>query len=1013
MSGKSKKKVPAAPSSPPASPAGEMPAAEDSRSLKSENFATGLNDRWTVPMVCLVLAAITLAVFGQTLRHEFVDYDDNLFVYENPTVTRGLNLKGIGWAFTHVVCANWHPLTIMSHMLDCQLYGLKAGGHHLTNVLLHTASVLLLFLVLRRMTGALWRSALVAAVFAIHPLRVESVAWVAERKDVLSGLFFMLTLWAYARYVRRPFSLAGYLLVVFLFALGLLSKPMVVTLPFVLLLLDYWPLNRFTPPPPAPAVPGNGDSLKNHSVPWRLILEKIPLLALSGAVCVATMVVEKNIITPEPLSLRIDNAVVSYVVYLRQMVCPAGLAVFYPYPQNGLPGWEVTLAVVLLAVISIGAFLRRQKEPYLLIGWLWYLGMLVPAIGLVQSGLRAHADRYTYLPQIGLYFALTWAAGNLCAGWRHHRQVLGGVAAVVITALSVGSFIQTSYWRNSELLWIHTLACTSDNDTAHNNLGNDLLLAGQVDEAIAHFQKALQIKPDYALAHNNLGYALFQKGNVDEAISQYQTALQITPDSAEVHINLGNALFQKGSVDEAISQYQTALQITPDDAKAWYNLGNALLQKGGVDEAISQYQKALQIRPDYAEAHNNLGGALFQKGKVDEAISQYQTALQIKPADAEAYNNLGNVLLQTGKVDEAITQYQKALQIKPDNAKAHYNFGNALVQEGRTDEAFTQYQKALQIKPDYAEAHNNLGYVLLQKGSVDEAIAHCQKALQIKPDYAEAHNNLGNALLQKGSVDEAFTQYQKALQIKPDYAEAHNNLGYVLLQKGKMNEAIIHFQKALQIKPDYAEAHYNFGNALLQKGSVDEAIIHFQKALQIKPDNAKAHINLGSALLQKGKVDEAIIHFQKALQIKPDNAKAHIKLGSALLQKGKVDEAIIHFQKALQIKPDSPDVLNNLAWLLATCPDSHVRDGVQAVKYAGRACELTHYGVPPLVGTLAAAYAEAGRYDDAIAAGQKACALATAAGERELLEKNQQLLALYRAHQPYHEAVGKVVPAAP
>jgi superkiller protein 3 len=308
---------------------------------------------------------------------------------------------------------------------------------------------------------------------------------------------------------------------------------------------------------------------------------------------------------------------------------------------------------------------------------------------------------------------------------------------------------------------------------------------------------------------------------------------------------------------------------------------------------------------------------------------------------------------------------------------------------------------------------DNLGNLLLKKGRVDEAITHYQKALQINPAYATAHNNLGNLLIQLGRLDEAIAQLQKALQIKPNYAEAHNNLGNALLQNGQVDEAIVHYQKALQIKPDFAEAHYNLGMVLLQKGKVDEAMVHLQKALQIKPDDAKAHYSFGNALLKMGEVDEAMVHLQKALQIKPDNARAHYDLGNALSQKGRVDEAITHYQKALQIKPDSPGVMNNLAWLLATCPDAHLRDGVQAVKYAGRACELTHYGVAPLVGTLAAAYAEAGRYDDAIAAGEKACVLATAAGEPDLLEKNRKLLALYRAHQPYHEAAGKSVPAAP
>jgi tetratricopeptide (TPR) repeat protein len=666
-------KVTAVPSNAPASPAGEMPGVAGSLGLESESRPAGLNDRWTVLTVCIFLAAMTWLVFGQTLRHEFVSFDDNLYVCENPAVTHGLNLKGVGWAFTHTVVANWHPLTMMTHMLDCRLYGLNAGGHHLTNVLLHTASVILLFLVLRRMTGALWRSALVAAVFAIHPLRVESVAWVAERKDVLSGLFFMLTLWAYVRYVGKskahsPKSKVFYGLVLLFFVLGLMSKPMVVTLPFVLLLLDYWPLNRFTPPP-VPAVTGKGDSLKNHFLPWRLILEKIPLLALSGAACVATMMIQKDIIAPVPLALRIGNAAVSYVVYLRQMFCPAGLAVLYPYPQNSLPGWKIALAVVLLAAISAGVFLRRQRQPYLLMGWLWYLGMLIPVIGLVQVGGQAHADRYTYLPQIGLYLALIWAVGSLGAGWRHRRVVLGGLSTVILVALIFCARTQTSYWRNSEVLWTHTLACTSDNYIAHYNLGDALVKMGRRDEAIAQYQKTLQITPNYAEAHDNLGSVLLQKGRVDEAIAHYQTALRITPENATAHNNLGNALRQKGRVDEAIAQCQVALQINPDYADAHDNLGNALFQKRRVAEAITHYQKALQINPDYAEAHNNLAWVLATAPQVslrngDEAVKLAERANQLTGGKTPIIlHTLAAAYAEAGRFGDAIRSVQKAIEL--------------------------------------------------------------------------------------------------------------------------------------------------------------------------------------------------------------------------------------------------------------------------------------------------------------------------------------------------------------
>jgi tetratricopeptide (TPR) repeat protein len=562
----------------------------------------------------------------------------------------------------------------------------------------------------------------VAAVFAIHPLHVESVAWVAERKDVLSGLFFLLTVWAYARYVEKQSRVEGrassagggslaldprrwtldYCLVLLFFALGLMSKPMVVTLPFVLLLLDYWPLNRlsgFTP-----------------KVLFRLVAEKIPLLALSGAACVATMVAQKEIIMPEPVALRIGNAVVSYVIYLRQMVWPTGLAVLYPYPR-ALPGWEIALTAGLLAAISAGVFLGRQRRPYLLMGWLWYLGMLVPAIGLVQSGLRAHADRYTYQPQIGLYFALTWWVADLSVGWRHRREVLGAGCLIILAALIFSACTQTMYWRNSESLWTHTLACTSDNDVAHNDLGYALFQKGRMDEAILHFQTALRIKPDYALACYNLGNALLQKGRRDEAMIRFQEALQIKPDYAEAHDNLGNLLLQNGRVDEAMVHYQKALQIKPDSAEAHNNLGNALFQKGRVDEAIAQCLAALQIKPDYADAHDNLGNLLLQKGNADEAIAQFKQALEIKPGFPEALNNLAWVLATSSQGllrngGQAVELAERANRLTGgDNPVILHTLAAAYAEAGRFGDALRSDQKAVALaraagQPDLVEQIN-------------------------------------------------------------------------------------------------------------------------------------------------------------------------------------------------------------------------------------------------------------------------------------------------------------------
>jgi tetratricopeptide (TPR) repeat protein len=554
------------------------------------------SERWPVAGLCLLLAAMTFGVFGQTLHHQFVNFDDDVYVYDNPMVAPGLTHKGLVWAFTSVYAANWHPLTWLSHMLDCQLYGLRPGGHHLTNVLLHAATVIALFLVLRQMTGALWRSAFVAAVFAIHPLRVESVAWVAERKDVLSGLFFMLTIGAYVRYARRPWSWWRYGLVVLLFAMGLMCKPMLVTLPLVLLLLDYWPLQRM-------------ETGKFSG----LVVEKLPLLALSAAACVATVLAQQESIQSLKsfsLPLRLGNALVAYMVYLGQMVYPAGLAAFYPYPHNGLPPWEVALAATLLIALSAFVFWRRRREPWLLMGWLWYLVMLLPVVGLIQAGRQAHADRYTYLPQIGICMGVTW----MVAQWRVNRAALGTLMAGTLGVLMFCAWKQTAYWQDSEALWRHTLACTTDND----------------------------------MAHNNLGIVFYQKGQLDDAITQYQTAAEITPDYESAHFNLAKALFQKGRVQESIAQFQASLQINPDDMQVMDGLAwllatsrQASLRDG--DKAVQLATKANELaggkNPIVLRA---LAAAYGETGRFDVAAQTAEKAMAM--AQAAGQQNLAEKL---------------------------------------------------------------------------------------------------------------------------------------------------------------------------------------------------------------------------------------------------------------------------------------------------------------------------------------------------------------------------------
>jgi len=625
-------------------------------------------------IVSVLLAVIVGIAFGRALCNDFVGYDDQSYVVLNPRVTNGFTLAGIQWAFTHVHATNWHPLTMISHMLDCQLYGLQPWGHHLTSMLLHAAAAILLFLALRELTGNLWPSVFVAAVFAVHPLRVESVAWVSERKDVLSGVFFMLILWAYWRYTRGNSARSfWYITVVVLFTLGLMCKPTLVTVPFVLLLLDYWPLGRTQLSP----FLSRGITRETWS---RLVFEKLPLFGLSAASCAITLLAQKQALEASlkpPLVERVGNALVSYAVYLGQMVWPARLAVLYPYPEGNLRIPHVVLALLLLLMISVAFFLWRKKYPFLLVGWLWYLGMLVPMIGIIQVGSQVRADRYAYLPQIGLYLLLAWSAMELFNQWRRSRVILAAAASLIIIALITRSYFQTFYWQDTETLWKHATATTSNNYIASNNLAQFLFQSGRFDEAIAECQKALKIKPDFASAHNNLGAALVenrrggngarrQDGAVDEAIVHYQRALQIDPDFAQAHSNLGTALLLKGQLNEAIVHYQKALEINPNFAEARYSLGNAFLAEGKYGESIANYEAALRIRPDYFEAHYNLGRVLATIGKTDEALKQFNEALRINRNSARLHCTLGSLLGRMGHREEAIAHLAEALRLEPD-----------------------------------------------------------------------------------------------------------------------------------------------------------------------------------------------------------------------------------------------------------------------------------------------------------------------------------------------------------
>jgi tetratricopeptide (TPR) repeat protein len=751
--------------------------------------------------ICLALLVATCSAYAPVRHFDFVNFDDPEMVSANPHVRQGITPAGIAWALTSVEAANWFPATRLSHMLDAQFFGLASGWHHAVNVLLHALAAMVLFVFLDRATRARWPSALVAFLFALHPLHVESVAWVSERKDVLSALFWFLALWAYVRYTERP-SLGRYLAVAAWFVLGLMSKPMVVTLPFVLLLLDFWPLRR--------AMPGKLDAA--------LLREKIPLFALSAVASVATYLVQQRSGAVEalaafPLGLRVENALVSCCTYIAKMLWPSGLAVFYPYPA-AVPLWQAALAAAALAAVTAMALRAWRRAPYLAAGWFWYLGTLLPVIGLVQVGAQARADRYTYVPMIGLAIVLAWGGADLLR--RAQRAPQGAppraqmaLAAAMALACLPATWAQVAHWQNSETLFRHALAVTSGNYVAEHNLGSYLMdVPGRLPEAIAHLEASLRIHPESARAHTDLG-----------------TALARTP----------------GRLPEAIAEYRVALRLAPDAAIPHNNLGNTLAKTGLLPDAMAEYETALRLDPEYAEAHNNLGSALMKLGRPREAIAQFQTALRLQPGYAEAHNNLAAALAETpGGLSGSIDEYQAVLRLNPDSAEAHLNLGIVLASDAaRMPDAIAEYEAALRLSPDSAEAHNNLGSALANyPARLAEAVEHYRTALRLNPDSAEVHNNLGSALAKLGRPADAMAEYQAALRLKPDDAEAHINLGASLAPiSGRLPEAIAHFEAALRANPDSADAHYNLGVALSNlPGRLPEALAHLETALRLKPD---------------------------------------------------------------------------------------------------------------------------------------------------------------------------------
>jgi tetratricopeptide (TPR) repeat protein len=663
-----------------------FPHPADSRGLSSRLYIT------------LFLAVLILAVYLRAGACGFITGDDMGYVMENPHIQQGLTPSSMRWALTANVEANWHPLTLLSLQLDSEVHGLSPFGYHLTNVLLHTANTLLLFWTLCSMTGALWRSAAVAALFALHPLHVESVAWVSERKDVLSTFFWILTLAAYVHYVRAP-QIGRYLLVLLSFALGLTAKPMLVTLPCVLLLLDYWPLLRWRR--------GQDHSLRAGF--WPLLREKLPLFALSAAASVVTVYFQRQAgavrsFAQFSLEDRLANALLSYVAYMGQTIWPAGLAFFYPHHHHTLTEWPVLGAGVLLASLTAFAIWQARRCPYFIVGWLWYLGTLVPVIGIIQVGTQSRADRYTYVPQIGLFLAGVWGLAHATRSWRFQRPVLAVAAGGVLAALTAVTWVQIGYWRDSITLFKRTLQVTTGHYEAHAILALQLERDARFNEARWHYEQALALHPDKAEGHTQMGAFLQRFSLLDEALRQYHLALQIDPSHTVALNNVGVILLRKGKLNEARSYLADAVRLHPDYAEGHYNLASVLLQQGKADDAAEHFRTCLRLTPERAAAHYQLGTVLEHQQKLEEALSHLQTAARLGLDNVELHFHLGQVLRKQGRSQEAIAEYRQSANLEPQNALYQCYLGYAHYTVGQTGIAQDHYQKASLINPRWIAA---------------------------------------------------------------------------------------------------------------------------------------------------------------------------------------------------------------------------------------------------------------------------------------------------------------------
>jgi tetratricopeptide (TPR) repeat protein len=887
----------------------------------------------------LLLIAVTFLAYLPVWRAGFI-WDDDTFLTNNPVLKRPDALFRLWFTAS---TPDYFPMTSSMLWVEWRLWGMHPLGYHLVNVLLHSLSAILLWRVLLRLKipGAL----LAAGLFALHPVNVESVAWITERKNTLAMFFYLGSLLAWLRFEdtgqRRWYGLA-----LGAFGLGLLSKTAVAPLPVVLLGMAWWRRGR---------------------VEWRDVRRAVPFFLGSVVLGLVTVwfqyhrSIGGDIVRPDNFWSRLAGAGWAVWFYLYKAVLPLNLIFVYPRWRIDARNVLSYLPLALVAAALAWSWLRRARWGK---GWVFALGYFVVMLLPILGFLNIYFMRFSLVADYWQYFAIIGPIA-LVAAWI--RKPLP--AAALLLALGALTWHQCGMYADQETLWRATLARNPGCWMAHDNLGGILLGEGKLEEALAEYGKALEIQPDDPDARNDLGLALFRNGQTDEAIAQYRRALEIKPGDHAAHYNLGLAFFKKGELDEAIAQFQKALELRPDSPDMLLTLGMALSSKGDKAAAVGQYRKALEISPDYEAARYNLGFALSEMGDLDEAIAQYQKVLETDPNYAEARNNLGADLFAKGDLEGAIAQYRAAVKLQPAYTNALFNLGNALVRSGQLDDGIAQYRSALAVNPGYADARLNLGLALAQNGQLEPAIAQYQMVLDINPGSAEAHNDLGQALFQKGGMEDAITEYKKALAIQTNFALARNNLGYALLRKGDFEAAMDIFKQTIPMGGDAATNWFNLGNNFLQKKDFEGAISCYRQAIKINPRLPGACANLGVAYFQKGDTRSAVDSWQQALETYPD------QIGT----------------------------LNNLAWSLATSSDASLRNGAKAVALAEQAKHLTGGTNSVLLNTLAAAYAETGRYQDAAATAKIALNLALTQQNNALAAMLQKEIQLYQAGAPMRD----------